>query len=274
MVGLELGLTALALDTIKEVAKKESGSTLAKWGNKDIGKAFEQALFNASSQYLKNYRARHGNLKIACVRMDKPMALEDIYTAVQLLDRADLRYFETVEALQDQYRDGGRRSFRGGDGKKQDGIAVTNREQHLMVLGGPGVGKSTFLRKVGLEALKQKQGAYQHPCIPVFVELQKFKTSDIRLEQLIVQEFADCGFPEPAAFTAAMLDKGRLLILLDGLDEVPLEQEAAVIGQIKIALSPPVGWRPTKAAFPASKMWQWPRLKMSRFGSLFATGFR
>jgi hypothetical protein len=234
MVAWELaGLTALALDTVKEAATKESGSTLAKWLNTDIGKAAEQVMFNASRRYLENYRARHGNLKIACVRMDKPMALEDIYTAVQLLDRADLHYFETVEALQDQYRAGGRRHFREGETQKQDGIAVTNREPYLMVLGGPGVGKSTFLRKVGLEALKQKQGAYRHPCIPVFVALQKFKTSDIRLEQLIVQEFADCGFPEPAAFTEAMLNKGRLLILLDGLDEVPLEQEAAVISQIK-----------------------------------------
>ena len=42
-------------------------------------------------------------------------------------------------------------------------------EQYLMLLGGPGVGKSTFLRKVGLEALKGENRNFEHECIPVFL---------------------------------------------------------------------------------------------------------
>ena len=51
---------------------------------------------------------------------------------------------------------------------------LANNKQYLMVLGGPGVGKSTFLRKVGLEALKKKEGNFAHECIPVFIELKRF----------------------------------------------------------------------------------------------------
>ena len=51
---------------------------------------------------------------------------------------------------------------------------VANDEQYLMLLGVPGVGKSTFLRKVGLEALKGKDGNFKHQCIPVFLELKRF----------------------------------------------------------------------------------------------------
>ena len=40
----------------------------------------------------------------------------------------------------------------------RDGTQVANNKQYLVLLGGPGVGKSTFLRKVGLEALKGKNG--------------------------------------------------------------------------------------------------------------------
>ncbi|HEY9648026.1 MAG TPA: hypothetical protein V6C88_16745, partial [Chroococcidiopsis sp.] len=160
MTGLEpliATVASLTLSTIQETAKEESGSTLAKWLNKDIGKAAEQALFRASRQYVANYQERHGKLKVVCVRMDAPMELEDIYTPVRLLDRSDLQYFESREALETAFRKSGRRGFSVRSSQQQDGIDVTNQEPYLMVLGGPGVGKSTFLRKVGLEALKPQK---------------------------------------------------------------------------------------------------------------------
>jgi predicted NACHT family NTPase len=48
-----------------------------------------------------------------------------------------------------------------------------------MVLGAPGAGKSTFLRKIGLEALKGEKGEYKHSCIPVFIDLKKFTEQEI-----------------------------------------------------------------------------------------------
>lgn len=242
MEPLITALSALALEMFKETAKDESGSTLAKWLNQDVGKAAQQVLYQASGQYVRHYRERHGTLKVACVRMDTPIELDDIYTAVQLLDRWSRHDFESVEALQEGFRTSGRRGFGISHEPKQDGMMVANREPYLMVLGGPGIGKSTFLRKVGLEALKPKKTVgmdgyplsnYDHPCIPVFLPLQRFKTTEVPLEQRISEEFATCGFPEPVAFTQAMLKKGRLLVLLDGLDEVPSDQEAAVIAQIQ-----------------------------------------
>ncbi|MGJ3254007.1 MAG: NACHT domain-containing protein [Elainellaceae cyanobacterium] len=227
------GLAGLALETIKTTAKEESGSTLAKWLNKDIGKAAEQALFSASKKYIENYEKRHGSLKVTCIRMDEPIKLDEIYTAVQLLDRSELGYFESIDALENLYRESGRRRFGFDSERKQQGIEVANQEHYLMVLGGPGVGKSTFLRKVGLEALKGKDGTFQHACIPVFLALQRFNSSDVTVNQLIVNEFATCGFPEPEAFTQAHLKRGRLLILFDGLDEVPPDYLDHAITQIK-----------------------------------------
>jgi hypothetical protein len=105
-----------------------------------------------------------------------------------------------------------------------------------MVLGGPGVGKSTFLRKVGLEALKGKQNqpeSFSHACIPVFLALQRFNSKEIKIEQVIAREFEVCGFPDAAEFAQAALEGGKLLVLLDGLDEVPLEHLDHAIGQIQ-----------------------------------------
>ena len=65
-------------------------------------------------------------------------------------------------------------------------MTVANAERFLMVLGGPGIGKSTFLRKIGLETLK-KDGRLQRECIPVFLELKKFREETIDIQQKIVE---------------------------------------------------------------------------------------
>jgi hypothetical protein len=102
-----------------------------------------------------------------------------------------------------------------------------------MVLGQPGAGKSTFLRKIGLEALKGKKGGFKHDRIPVFIELKSFTSSQIDIEKLIVEEFSICGFPSSEQFIAKALEQGKLLILLDGLDEVPTVNTNEVISKIQ-----------------------------------------
>jgi hypothetical protein len=90
-----------------------------------------------------------------------------------------------------------------------------------MVFGEPGIGKSTFLRKVGLEAMKGNDEKYQHNLTPVLLELKHFKEEQIDIQTLIQKEFNICGFPNVEKAIPDKLKKGELLILLDGLDEVP-----------------------------------------------------
>lgn len=107
-------------------------------------------IYQASEQYIINYHKRHNKLQI--LGMQKPVDLDSIYTAVQCLQPSDIWRFESIEALHELYRQAGR-GFQASDADKQDGIKVANQQQYLMVLGAPGAGKSTFLRKIGLEAL-------------------------------------------------------------------------------------------------------------------------
>ncbi|BAT53248.1 signal transduction protein [Nostoc sp. NIES-3756] len=185
----------------------------------------------AAREYEDKYQKRHGILKVLGMR--QPVTLESVYTAVQFLNDDAIQSFESIEKLERLYREAKNRRFTSKDAPKQVGIKVANYKQYLMVLGGPGAGKSTFLRKMGLEALRGKRGGFEHNCIPVFIELKRFASSDIDIEKLVTEEFKICGFPSPDEFTAKALEAGKLLILLDGLDEVPSKNLTQAIERIK-----------------------------------------
>ena len=178
-------------------------------------------IFQAFEQYVGNYRYRHCQLKV--LGMPRPVNLEEVYTSVRLLDPEGIKALESLEALEKAYREQRRRRLDDSEEKAKPGVNLARAEQYLMVLGSPGAGKSTFLRKMGLEALKGNKGGLKHRCIPVFIELKRLIESNIDLKQLIVQEFETCNFPRAEEFTNRALRQGRLLILLDGLDEVPTD---------------------------------------------------
>ena len=192
----------------------------------------EAKIANACHKYDKEYRERHGEIKAYCTGMREPILLEDVYVEVQFLDQHTSPRYESPEDVEQAFRERGWRHFSSSSEKRQDGIQVANDKQYLMLLGGPGVGKSTFLRKVGLEALKGKDGNFKHRCIPVFLELKRFREDQINIEALIAREFEICGFPYPEQMTNAALTSGKLLILFDGLDEVPASNVDNVIREL------------------------------------------
>ncbi|BAZ08231.1 putative signal transduction protein with Nacht domain [Calothrix sp. NIES-4071] len=189
--------------------------------NLNLGKNIQQMIFSASKKYVENYAERHGKLKVLGMR--EPVKLEDVYTAVQFLGEEGIKAFASIDNLEEAFRKSQTRGFQ-SKCEKQDGLKVANSKQYLMVLGQPGAGKSTFLRRLGLEALKGKEGGYKHECVPVFLELKRFTKSEINLEKAIIQELENCGFPKPDDSAKKLLEKGKLLILLDGLDEIPTQQ--------------------------------------------------
>jgi NACHT domain len=188
----------------------------------------KELLVPIARKYIENYTDRHGQLRV--LGMGKPVSLESIYTQVNF-DPEFIQTFQTVDTHE--------QAFRTRDWSKKDcrlGMKVANDNPYMMVLGGPGMGKSTFLRKVGLEALKQGQGEYQHACIPVFLELRKYrwdKAIGIDLQEKIAEEFQHCGLSEYQDCTKRLLEEGKLLILFDGLDEVPTELLGQMTGAIK-----------------------------------------
>jgi predicted NACHT family NTPase len=216
-------ITGLATSIGKVAA--ESGLKLFGQGSDRLldgtGNLTQQAidlLMPIAKKYFENYANRHGQFKI--LGMKEPLSIESVYTQVNFHPDA----IQAHQSLNDHLK-----AFQGRKSRKDDqraGMEVANTHQYLMILGGPGTGKTTFLRKVGLEAIKKGHGEYSHSSIPVFLELRSLQwkaSENIDLEATIAKEFEHCGLLESSDLTKKLLEQGKLLILFDGLDEVPRE---------------------------------------------------
>jgi hypothetical protein len=216
-------ITGLAT-TIAKVGAESGLKMLGKGGDKLLdgtGNLTQQAidlLIPIAQKYFENYAKRHGEFKI--LGMNKPLSIESVYTQVNFHPDA-IQAHQSPDAVEKAFRG---RSSRNDD--RRAGMEVANTHQYLMILGGPGTGKTTFLRKVGLEAIKNSHGEYSHASIPVFLELRSLQwkaAENIDLEAKIAAEFEHCGLLEATVLTRKLLERGKLLILFDGLDEVPPE---------------------------------------------------
>jgi hypothetical protein len=192
----------------------------------------------ACSQYLDQYERKYAHVKI--LGMSEPVELASIYTEVRIVSPTFLRSYRTSEELQDLFLQEGRNltNYDDNHDPPRPGLEVANdwKYRFLNLLGAPGAGKSTFLRYIGWLALQSYrlsrtgQGvpdtaelAYRFNLLPVLLELRSLRASHTKdFVALIEEELAASGFP--ADFGRAALQSGGLLVLLDGLDEVPADR--------------------------------------------------
>ncbi|MBD2188356.1 NACHT domain-containing protein [Pseudanabaena mucicola] len=185
-------------------------------------KLFQQNVFKAASNYRRNYLKSHGFIQIFGSR--KLSTLSSIYIPQRLQAHTSIRNFDSVDELEEAFsRDLQRGSHTKGNNLL--GLNVANEEEYLTVLGEPATGKTTFLKYIGLEALRHPEGRYKHNLIPVFIPMWKFCHDSYTLLAAIAEEFARSGFPDPQGIAKWLLAQGKLLILIDGLNEATTKQK-------------------------------------------------
>ncbi|NEU80689.1 NACHT domain-containing protein [Nostoc sp. UIC 10630] len=192
--------------------------TLTKWvssffeavGNQIIGKLSGIPLLQgfALKRYKEELKHKYEKLKIS-FRPDRPLNLKDIYVPLKVTGGSDR---ELIDAFQ----------------------AIT-KHRRLMVKGSPGSGKTMLLKHIALCYADGRWSTVfdKFQCIPILLELHRLSSSEKTIEEHLEDAFDRDGFKNAKHFVSESLDKGRLLLLFDGLDEVNSDSRERVVNEIK-----------------------------------------
>jgi hypothetical protein len=183
---------------------------------------FNHTIATASRRYVKNYLVSHAFTKLFGNK--RSATFSSIYIPQRFQTHTSVRSFESVEELEEAFSRDLQRSSH-SKGSNLIGLNIANEEEYLTILGQPATGKTTFLKYIGLEALHHPESRYAHDVFPVYIQMWKFCHSTDTLLRAIADEFEQCGFPDSQELTIWMLEQGKLLILIDGLNEATLSQK-------------------------------------------------
>ncbi len=167
---------------------------------------------------------RCGTMRV--LDMTQPVDLDRIYTDVNIIKdvigRRRIGYDEVMEVCTREHFD---RFLVGTIKERVKGFEAVEEFQKLVVLGKPGAGKTTFMKYLAMSCLA---GRFHGELVPIFVTLKAYaeERRQPSLENYILTEFAKRKVSQDVA--KQLLDNGKALILLDGLDEVKKEDDRRV----------------------------------------------
>ncbi|WP_054774330.1 DUF4062 domain-containing protein [Methylogaea oryzae] len=208
------------LDTLKSWREKQEGI-------QPVQQTTPSAAVADSSE-LERYRlavlAQHQDLPLAGfkTKLRVPIALEELY--VPLHARLHLRasgkvgYADAADAEKQLGEHGAEEiplieAFRAAGQRKRRGLAI---------LGDPGSGKTTHLKRLLLHCLKQGPAGLGLPTdtLPVFLPLRELDDLERGIDAFIEKTLDSPHLNMPQGFGQRLLHGQPLLLLFDGLDEV------------------------------------------------------
>jgi len=164
--------------------------------------------------------------------MTQAIGLNEIYISVNILETiSGRRRLEIADLLQGCTPENFNRCGLGRIAEERvPGLQAVKNHSKLIVLGRPGSGKTTFLKYL---AIACSLGEFQSDKLAIFLTLKDFAEAEnqpslsIYISQLLMQ------FDANHNQTNHLLLEGRIIILLDGLDEVKEEDSRRIINQIR-----------------------------------------
>ena len=179
------------------------------------------------AHYQRSAEAAYEHIALAGfeTRVRVPIRLEDMYVPLEAM--IDQRRFgdgcfgsadEAEDRLREHAAEDGQvpltEAFRRAD--------ELGGRRGLVILGDPGSGKTTHLKRLLLWLIREGPETVGLPpgMVPVFLPLRNLRDLDSGLDAFIESELASPHLRLEEGFGRRLLERGNLLLLLDGLDEV------------------------------------------------------
>jgi hypothetical protein len=140
-------------------------------------------------------------------RPDRPLPMAEVYVPLKVSGRRDTELI--------------------------DAYAAVSQHRRQVILGEPGAGKSMLLRQITLAYAQEGLAGFPRQLIPILLELHRLNENEESLQDHLVQALGRQGFPNANRFIGSNLERGQLLLLFDGLDEVSQANRPRVVQQIK-----------------------------------------
>ena len=180
-----------------------------------------------------------GQIKAQCTTVQsffeyaQPLKLDDIYTNLNLLINLTSQQWLEISDLQDNGNHSERLDFSNNNSQSISAQSAFNNHDKLVILGKPGSGKTTFLKHLALQCI---QGKFKPDCLPVFIFLRTFvhqckDENNFSLVNYLQKLWANYDLSSEQVLK--LLQQGKVLMLLDGLDEIPQTHEAEILSQIQ-----------------------------------------
>lgn len=168
--------------------------------------------------------------------MTRPLELSSIFTEVNVLEQVSRNQRLRIEDLLRDFQtgDNGNSLDRFGlshrTAKTVSGLDYVQQQDKLLIIGKPGAGKTTFLKHLAIQCSDRKLFANY---LPIFVVLKDFaeKEGAPSLLEYVIQEHD--SWKVHSYEIDYLLQERRILLLLDGLDEVKIEDIRRVNQQIQ-----------------------------------------
>ena len=108
--------------------------------------------------------------------------------------------------------------------------SLLDKRKGAVILGAPGSGKSTFLRSIMRDFCRGEM-----ELIPIFIELRGFySVNSDYLSDYVYKQLKNAKLRNPKSFFRKSVKKDRVVLLMDGLDEIPSDNRSDFPVKLKL----------------------------------------